>query len=115
MIKTIEKLEKEVATRVILHCDLESAKKYLVNAKLSLADKDIRLFELQNYVKPVHKPSLVLLPAGTVRSGTSASKLLPEVPKRPVLIAHVRGNNCLPIKEIKNDKIDKLFDLDGDG
>jgi hypothetical protein len=42
------------------------------------------------------------------------TRLYAEVPKRPVLIAHV-GGSCLPMSDISNDKIDKLFDLDGDG
>ena len=38
------------------------------------------------------------------------------VPKRPVLIAHVgsSASGRLPMREISNDKIDKLFEFDGD-
>lgn len=55
MSKKIEKFEKKAASRIILRSDLESAKKDLVIAKCSLADKDIRLFELQNSVKTDEK------------------------------------------------------------
>jgi hypothetical protein len=41
MSKKIKKFEKEVASRIILLSDLESAKEDLVIAELSLADKDI--------------------------------------------------------------------------
>jgi hypothetical protein len=41
MSKKIKKFEKEVASRIILRSDLESAKEDLVIAELSLADKDI--------------------------------------------------------------------------
>ncbi|EFX80280.1 hypothetical protein DAPPUDRAFT_318800 [Daphnia pulex] len=56
MSKKIEKLEKEVASRITLRSDLmKLSKKDLVIAQLSLADKDIRLFELQNSGKAIEK------------------------------------------------------------
>ena len=55
MSKKIDKLEKEVACRNTIRSELESAKKDLVIAKLTLAEKEIRLFEIQNSVKAVNK------------------------------------------------------------
>jgi hypothetical protein len=53
MMMKIEKAEKEIENRATLHSDLNQAKKDLLTAKLSLADKDIRLFELQSSVKSI--------------------------------------------------------------
>ena len=44
MINKIEKLEKEIENRANLHSELTLSKKDLLTAKLSLANKDIRLF-----------------------------------------------------------------------
>jgi hypothetical protein len=43
MTKKIEKLEKAIENRATLQSELNLAKKDLLTAKLSLADKDIRL------------------------------------------------------------------------
>jgi hypothetical protein len=59
MTKKLDKLEKELENRATLRSELDLAKKDLVIAKPSLADKDIRLFELQRNVKPARKQSLV--------------------------------------------------------
>ena len=45
MTKKLDKLEKELENRATLRSELDLAKKDLVIAKLSLADKDNRLFE----------------------------------------------------------------------
>jgi hypothetical protein len=54
MSKKIEKLEKEVASRITLRSDLMKLSKKII-AQLSLADKDIRLFELQNSGNAIEK------------------------------------------------------------
>ncbi len=119
MMRKIERLEKEIENRATLHRELNLAKKDLLTAKLSLADKDIRLFELQSSVKSARTPSLVppqsaSNPPISNPSAPKNTRLYAEVPKRPVLITHVGGSACLLMSEISNDKIDKLFDLDGD-
>jgi hypothetical protein len=53
--KKINKLEKEATCSITIRSDLKSARKDLVIAKISLADKDIRLFELQNSGKAIEK------------------------------------------------------------
>jgi hypothetical protein len=120
MTKKIEKLEKAIENRATLQSELNLAKKDLLTAKLSLADKDIRLFELQSSVKSARTPSLIKPhpasnPPTSNPSAPKNTRLYAEVPKKPVLIAHVGGSDRLPMSEISNDKIDKLFDLDGDG
>jgi hypothetical protein len=120
MVRKIEKLEKEIDNKATLHTDLNQAKKDLLTAKLSLADKDIRLFELQSSVKSAKTSSLAppkpaSNPPTSNPSTWKNTPLYAEVPKRPVLIAHVGGSACLPMSEISNEKIDKLFDLDGNG
>jgi hypothetical protein len=59
MTKKIDKMEKEVVSRITLLRDLDSAKKELIIAKLSLADKYIRLFELQNSRNAANKSQQV--------------------------------------------------------
>ena len=120
MLRKIDKLEIE--NRATNHSDLNQAKKDLLTAKLSLADKDIRLFELLASAKSVKTSSLAppqsaSNPPSSNSSTIKNTPLHAVVPKRPVLIAHV-GNSAsgrLPMSEISNDKIDKLFELDGDG
>ena len=58
MMRKIEKLEKKIENRATLHSDLNQTKIDLLTAKLSLADKDIRLFELQSSVKSAKTSSL---------------------------------------------------------
>jgi hypothetical protein len=58
MMRKIEKLEKKIENRATLHSDLNQTKIDLLTAKLSLADKDIRLFELQLSVKSAKTSSL---------------------------------------------------------
>ncbi len=122
MAKKIDKLEKEIDNRATLHSDLNKAKKDLITAKLSLADKDIRLFELLSSDKSVKTSSLAPPQSASnpPSSNTPTLKNIPlraGVPKRPVLIAHVGSSDSgsLPMSEVSNDKIDKLFDLEGDG
>ena len=122
MIRKLEKLEKEIENKATLQTELTLAKKDLLTAKLSLADKDIRLFELLASAKSVKTSSLAppqsaSNPPSSNSSTIKNTPLHAVVPKRPVLIAHV-GNSAsgrLPMSEISNDKIDKLFELDGDG
>jgi hypothetical protein len=120
MTRKIVKLEKVIENRATLQSELNLAKKDLLTAKLSLADKDIRLFELQSSVKSAMTPSLIpphsaSNPPTSNPSAPKDTRLYAEVPKKPVLIAHIGGSDRLPMSEISNDKIDKLFDLDGDG
>jgi hypothetical protein len=103
MTKKIEKLEKAIENRATLQSELNLAKKDLLTAKLSLADKDIRLFELQSSVKSARTPSLITPhpasnPPTSNPSARKNTRLYAEVPKKPVLIAHVGGTQTAPFR-----------------
>jgi hypothetical protein len=80
----IEKLEKVIENRATLQSELNLAKKDLLTAKLSLADKDIRLFELQSSVKSAMTPSLI-----TPHSASNPPTSNPSAPKNTRLYAEV--------------------------
>ena len=105
MSKKIKKFEKEVASRIILLSDLESAKEDLVIAELSLADKDIWLFELQNSGKADEKQHS----APPVNIFSAPPKKQPSIPGKPFLIARIRDS--VSISSITESKIYNLLAL----
>jgi hypothetical protein len=101
--KKINKLEKEAACSITIRSDLKSARKDLVIAKISLADKDIRLFEIQNSQKAANKQHSA--PPANITS--APPKKLHSIPARPFLIARVRDS--VAISSITESKIDNLL------
>ncbi|EFX64600.1 hypothetical protein DAPPUDRAFT_118022 [Daphnia pulex] len=101
----INKLEKEAACSITIRSDLESARKDLIIAKLSLADKDIRLFELQNSGKAAMKQHS----APPANSRSAPLQKQPIIPAKSFLIARVRDS--VLISSITESKIDNLLGL----
>lgn len=101
--KKINKLEKEAACSITIRSDLETARKDLVIAKISLVDKDIRLFEIQNSEKAANKQHSA--PPANISS--ALPKKPHSIPARPFLIARVRDS--VAISSITESKIDNLL------
>lgn len=113
----LENEDNLIAGKKLLEQQVVSLKKELDKVKIVLADKDVKLFDLTSNPPPKAKLST----ANTQRPHSFADALkqtdlsVSQVPKKPILIARIGRDNCVPSNQVSDDKIDALLGLQGDG